>query len=95
MEARNRTAKNLRDTELNDLRSILETPQGRRHLWRELVQSGIHVCNFTGNSTVYFNEGMRFHGLWLEGEIKEASMDKYLLMVKEGHNITKKEKEEE
>lgn len=95
MSDRNKRAKNLRDTELNDMRHILQTEQGRRFLSRMLEYSGLRECNFTGNSTVYFNEGKRGFGVWLEKEIKEADINMYLSMIKEGHDITIKEKEVE
>lgn len=71
--------------ELEDIVSVMETEAGRRFVWRILAKSGKDTCNFTGNSFVYFNEGMRYVGIWTEAELKEASLELYFKMLEEAH----------
>lgn len=74
---------NGRDKELDDIRFILSTPQGRRVYWRLLSQFGIFKTSFTGNSTTFFNEGQRNAGLFLLSELNDADPEAYVLMMKE------------
>ena len=77
--------KNIRDTELEDLRLLLSKQWGRRLVWRILEQSGMYRTSFTGNSTTFFNEGARNIGLWLVDEVLSADTDQYLSMIKENN----------
>lgn len=68
---------------LGDFRSVLETYQGRRLMWWILEQAGIFKSSFTGNSTTFYNEGMRNIGLMVHAKIAEASPESILLMMQE------------
>jgi len=72
-----------RDRELNDVRFILSSAQGRRFYWRLLSSSRMFETSFTGNSTTFFNEGMRNVGLIFMGDLSEADPDAYIKMMKE------------
>jgi hypothetical protein len=74
---------NGREQEMEDVRFVLSTPSGRRFLWRWLEICGIYKTSMTGNSTTFFNEGMRSVGLSLLADIVEAQPDAYLNMQKE------------
>jgi hypothetical protein len=78
--------KNKRDTELDDLRQLLNTKWGRRLVWRILEQTGQHRTSFTGNSTTFFNEGQRNVGLWLVDEVLLADTKGYVRMISENNN---------
>ena len=78
--------KNIRDTELEDLRLLISKQWGRRLVWRILEQTGMYRTSFTGNSTTFFNEGQRNIGLWLVDEVLLADAEMYLLMIKENNN---------
>ena len=78
--------KNIRDTELEDLRLLISKQWGRRLVWRILEQTGMYRTSFTGNSTTFFNEGQRNIGLWLVDEVLSADADMYLSMIKENNN---------
>jgi len=79
-------AKNHRDTELNDVRAVMSTPQGRRLMFRLLVLSGKDTSQFTGhNSYQNYYEGKRALGLTIEAELKIADIKNYFLMLKEAH----------
>lgn len=81
--------KSRRQTELNDMVWILSDARGRRFLWRLLAKCGVFKSSFTGNSTTFFNEGMRDVGLWATAEITEAKPEGYLEMMLEAHNEDK------
>ena len=77
----------LRLQELADVRWVLSTTQGRRFFWRYLSDCGVFTTSFTGNSTTFYNEGMRNVGLKLMADVQEAQPEAYLQMVKE-HQAT-------
>jgi len=77
--------KNIRDTEIEDIRLLLSKQWGRRLVWRILEQTGQFRTSFTGNSTTFFNEGARNIGLWLVDEVLSADADQYLSMIKENN----------
>lgn len=74
-----------RDREINDLRTVLAIPEGRRLLWRVLSEARMFQLSFTpGLSDVTaFNEGSRNVGNWLFGEINEAKSEAFLQMQRE------------
>lgn len=83
-----------RDTkkrQAEDMRSVLGTIQGRRLIWRYLKECRIFEVSFTGNSTTFFNEGMRNIGLKILSDINEADPGAYNKMLsesKENSNAT-------
>lgn len=83
VKERKSKAKFKRSEELRDVREVLQTPCGRRFIWRYLVDCGVFRTSFTGNSHTYFNEGMRNVGLKLLADINEAAPEAYLQMIKE------------
>lgn len=83
-------SKSARERELNDMREILATPAGRRFIWRYMGDCGLFSLSFTGNSTTFFNEGMRNIGLKLLTDVTEARPEAYLEMALEA-----KKREEE
>lgn len=54
-----------RERELNDLRFILKSPQGRRVFRRILAEARLFQSTFTGNSRGMFLEGRRDLGLFV------------------------------
>ena len=61
--------------ELNDLRDILSTPQGRRYIWKLWGLTGVFRASYVpkdANLTA-FKEGQRDIGLALLQDINEAS----------------------
>ena len=83
VRTRKRKDEQVRDRELHDMRSVMETVEGRRFVWRLLSQAGVFRTSFTGNSTTFFNEGMRNIGLIVMADVQEACADKYLEMMNE------------
>lgn len=76
---------NGRQRELEDIRLMLELPSGRRFIWRQLEVCGIYKTSMTGNSSTFYNEGMRAVGLALLADIMEAAPESYLQMMKENY----------
>jgi len=72
--------------EIEDLKWVMSNKRGRRFAWRLLDRAGIYRTSFTGNSTTFFNEGMRNIGLMLVADIHEACPEAYALMIKENRN---------
>jgi hypothetical protein len=77
-----------RDLEINDMRFILSTPQGRRTLWRYLSHCGIYQSSFRTSSEIYYLEGQRAVGLEILKDIHDSDSEAYVKMI----NENKKEK---
>lgn len=75
--------KRTRERELNDVRMVLSTLQGRRFVWRYLSECGVFRTSFTGNSQTFFNEGERNIGLKILADVNEAAPEAYLTMMNE------------
>ena len=71
---------------LEDMKFILQTVQGRRFIWRYLGLCGVFKSSFTGNSETFLNEGKRLVGLTLLNDINEADPDSYTRMMKEARS---------
>ena len=76
-------AKRGRDLELDDVRFVMNAPQGRRFMNRLIEFCGVNRSSFTGNSTTFFNEGQRNVGLMLFADVEESCPELYLLMRQE------------
>lgn len=75
--------KRARDIELDDVKWILSTPQGRRFMWRYLGECGVFKSSFVGQYQTFFNEGERNIGLKLLADVNDAHPEAYVLMMKE------------
>jgi hypothetical protein len=80
---RNAQARLIREQEANDVRSLLNSEEGRRYLWRLLSRCRVYKSSFTGSSETFFLEGQRHVGLAILDDIMDAEPDAYLLMIKE------------
>jgi len=61
------------DRKLGDICRVMALPEGRRFLWRILVEAKIHHSCFDSNALVMAqNEGRRDIGLFIESEILKA-----------------------
>lgn len=81
-EAENK-AKRGRERELDDLRTILLLPGGRRFVWRYLEECGVFKTSFTGSSETFFREGQRNIGLKLIADVTESDPNALVQMMKE------------
>lgn len=71
----------------NDLRAILNSPQGRRFIWRLMEKTGLHKTSFTGSSQTFFLEGQRNIGLLLLSDVMRVDPDSYTAMFKESKGL--------
>lgn len=83
VKTRKRRDERVRDRELADLRLVMSSVEGRRFVWRLLEKAGVFRTSFTGNSTTFFNEGMRNMGLMVLGDVHEACAAEYIVMMNE------------
>jgi len=73
-----------REKELNDLRWVMGSKQGRRFMWRLLSGAGLYRSSFSVEPAVMaFNEGYRNGGLRQLNDIMEACSDRYTEMLVE------------
>ena len=73
-----------REREIEDLRDVLATKQGRNVLMRYMRSAGLFSRCFTGSSNqTCFNEGAREVAIKMLDEINEANPDSFQLMLKE------------
>lgn len=67
-----------------DLAKVLESPQGRRFVWRLLTLCGVFQSSFEDNyGATSFNEGRRSVGLRLLSEVTDLNPEHYVLMMQE------------
>jgi hypothetical protein len=86
--------KRVHQKEIDDVRKILKTPEGRRYLWRMLGECGIFFNSFTPNSNqTAFNEGGRNIGLIILSDINEADPSAFAKMQNEYVSALKSKKE--
>jgi len=78
-----RKAKDARKQEIEDVRFILSSAQGRRFFWRYLGECGLFQSSFTGNSETFFREGQRNVGLKLMADLNESDPKMYSVMINE------------
>jgi len=89
--------KRKRDRELNDIRIVASTPEGRRFLWRilsegEIFQDG-YVHGDQGFGTTY-NCGRRSVGVWALSELMESKPEAFMQMQRENASEVKREEME-
>ncbi len=72
-----------RERDLNDVRKVLLSPEGRRLIWRLMSYARIFKPSYTGNSETFFNEGRRDVGLLILEEVMAAKPDSFTQMQKE------------
>lgn len=91
-------SKRKRNRELNDIRSVLNTPEGRRFYWRILEQGQIFKDGFVAGDNGYGstrNLGTRKVGLWALSELMEARPDAFTKMQREHASEAKREENED
>lgn len=71
--------------EIDDIRIVMRTPQGRRVMYGFLARAGVYRSGFNSNAlNMAFNEGMRESGLILTKMLTDHCFAQYQLMMKEG-----------
>lgn len=76
-----------RENDLDDLKYLMQSHQGRRFFWRLLGHCSVYNSIFNTNALVQsHNSGKQDVGHFVQGEIIQASPDGYLKMQSE-HQI--------
>lgn len=86
-EAAELDAQLAREREINDLKTVMGSVNGRRFMWRLLEKAGIFKSSMTGNSQTFFLEGQRNIGLFLLAQINEHCLDQYVVMLNESREL--------
>lgn len=74
----------IREREIEEMRQVLDTYEGRAMLWRLLEECAIYTFGFCGdNDLLNHREGKREVGGWLIQEIAEANSNAYMKMQHE------------
>lgn len=74
------------EAKLEALRASLKTYGGRKWAWDMLIDCHFFRVVFTGNSTTFFNDGMRAVGLQLFNDIMKADPGAFATMLREFYN---------
>ena len=83
-EKREKKEKRLLKQRKNDLKTILDTPGGRRFIWNLLSDCGLFQTSYaTHSNQMAFNEGQRNVALRLQVEVMEARPDAFGQMMQE------------
>lgn len=85
-EEAERRERSARLNQAEDFKWLMSDARGRRFVWRLLELSGMYRTSMTGNSTTFFNEGMRNFGIMLTSLAHENGLEEYMLMVAENRN---------
>lgn len=72
-----------RARELEDVRFLLSTLQGRRFLWKYLGVCKIFETSWEPSAKIHYNEGLRAAGLMMLADITESDPDAFIQMMKE------------
>ena len=75
--------KNRRDTELEDIRFLLETRQGKRFFWRLLTHCKVFESIWEPSAKIHHNSGRQDVGHFIMAEVVEAREDALLEMMRE------------
>jgi hypothetical protein len=77
-----RKERDRRKAELEDIRFLLETPQGKRFIWRLLGHCKTFESIWESSAKVHYNAGMQDLGHFLMGEVVAANDEALLEMMR-------------
>lgn len=80
---------------VEELRYLLKQKEFRNFVWELLSDCKMFETSFTGNSTTFFNEGMRQVGLTVLMQVISVNPDAYVTMIKESQQRDNLEKEKQ
>lgn len=72
-----------RDTEIQDLKKVLSTREGRRFLWRLMAHCKVFESILETSARIYYNSGRQDVGHFLMAEIAVADDEKLFEMMRE------------
>lgn len=73
----------IRERELNDLRYLLQSPQGRRVVWRILSHCRVFESIWHPSALIHHNSGRQDVGHFLMSEVVAAEETALITMMKE------------
>lgn len=74
-----------RDQELEDLRKLINAPEGRRVLWRIMSKCKTFQTIWHNSALIHYNAGQQDIGHWLMSEITETGEESLFVMMKENY----------
>lgn len=80
-------ARRRRERELTDLEMVLQTPEGRRLLWRVLEHCKVFESIWHPSALIHHNAGKQDVGHFVMSEIVEADEKSLLLMMTENKEM--------
>jgi hypothetical protein len=86
-----RKERDRRALEVADMRAVLETPAGRRTLWRLLSHCSVFESIFSASSLIYANAGRQDVGHFVMAEIEASDPEAIFTMMRE--HRTRQERE--
>ena len=78
-----REERNIRDVELDDIKEVLRTPQGRRFMWRVMAKCKTFESIWESSAKIHYNSGQQDLGHFIMSEIIQADEDLLFTMMKE------------
>lgn len=78
-----RVANRRRERELNDLRAVLATAEGRRVVWRLLEHCHVFASIWDPSSRIHYQAGRQDVGHYLMAEIAAADDDALLVLMRD------------
>lgn len=77
------TVEERRRQELNDLRQVLSTIEGRRVMWRLMAHCRAFSSVWDSSAKIHYNAGQQDVGHFLIREVEEADQEAFFQMMKE------------
>jgi hypothetical protein len=79
-----RDRRELSNRDMNDVRMVVSTPEGRRWYWKAMSEAGTFKMSFTGKAAFSdFNEGKRAMGNNFFHDLMSAKPEAFLQMQRE------------
>lgn len=78
-----------RESEINDIKAVMETKFGRRFMWRILSHCKVFESIWHGSALIHYQSGVQDVGHFVMAEIIAADKELFLLMQNE--NISNQE----
>lgn len=85
-------AKRGRERELNDVRLLLTTPEGKRFIWRYLGICRLFDSSWRPSAEIHYLEGIRSVGLKIMADLMESNPQAFIEMMREAGDEVKKTK---
>jgi hypothetical protein len=73
----------VRERELNDIRAILSTKEGRRFAWRLMGHCKVFQSVWESSARIHYSSGQQDVGHFVMAEIVAADQNAFLQMMKE------------